>query len=184
MPRPKSADQPLPTRVLIQRACNGNATAFGDLYTRFATKIYRFIYFKTSQPELAQDFTHEVFVKAWEKLSTVEPEKFQSWLFTIARNHVYDYYRTKKDHLSLNGDYQSSDQPSLAERLHTKLEVQKVLKLLDKLKPDYKEVVILRIMEGFSHAQIATITGSTEGNIRVKTHRALKQLRDLYEQQS
>ena len=87
-------------RELIIQCQSGELSKFGELYDRYIDRIYKFIYLKTSDREIAEDITSDVFMKAMNSLSSLEVDKkdlnFKSWLYTIANNKVIDFYRTKK----------------------------------------------------------------------------------------
>ena len=76
-------------RELIDQARKGDAKAFGTIYELWVDNIYRFVYLKTKDEDVAEDLTAEVFLKAWKGLKTYQPRaevKFSTWLFAIARN--------------------------------------------------------------------------------------------------
>lgn len=71
----------------------------------------------------------------------------------------------------------------LIKNLRQKQEVKRLKEKIGQLKPEYQEMILLRIIDGLSVREVAHITGKSEGNVRVITHRALAKLRKLYEQQ-
>ena len=167
-------------RTWVIRAKNGNEAAFEVIYRQYANKILRFCYFKTSNKDLAADMTHDIFIKVWKNLSSVEPEKFNAWIYTIARNKVIDYYRTKKVHAQLNEQITDSGAKDLYEVAHKKHEFEKISGLLKRMKDDYRDIVLLRIMQELSVEEVADVLKISKSNVRVKTHRALKKLQSLY----
>jgi len=77
-------------------AARHDPRAFAPLYDRYATAIYRFCYRKVGDPDVANDLTAQVFVKAIERLDRYQPRAgatFRSWLFAIARNTITDRWR-------------------------------------------------------------------------------------------
>ena len=96
----------LEAESLVESAAGGDIQAFGRLYDIYVDRIYRHIYYRTSNVEDARDLTQEVFVKAWQGLPKYKRTKtpFLAWLFTISHNRVIDYYRTKKEHAHLNNE--------------------------------------------------------------------------------
>lgn len=88
--------------AILAKAKNGEQSAFGELYNLYFKKIYRFIFFRVSHKEVAEDLAEEVFLKAFTKISsTKEGSSFEGWLYQIARNLVIDYYRQKKSTVAL-----------------------------------------------------------------------------------
>ena len=107
----KSGNSELETR-LIRQAQSGNEQAFGELYDIWAAKVYRFVYIKTKDVPVAEDIVSDVFLKAWQKLHQYKPQtgsSFSSWLYTIARNAVIDYYR-----LNQRSELSFEDLPEMA----------------------------------------------------------------------
>src|SRR3989344_1941360 len=84
---------------LIQRSQGGDEQAFGELYEIWAGKVYRFVHLKVRSVPVAEDLTSEVFLKVWQKIHQYKPQadaKFSTWLYTVARNSVIDYYRINR----------------------------------------------------------------------------------------
>jgi len=83
--------------VQVIAASQGDAHAFEALYQEFFPKISRFVVYRVSDVENAEDLVSDIFVKAWESLQNgVVIGSFQNWIFTVARNRVIDFYRTSK----------------------------------------------------------------------------------------
>ena len=90
---------------LVARYQSGDTAVFSDLYERYIDKIYKFVYLKTYNTELAEDICQEVFIKVLDKLPNFKIDKtssFKSWLYTIAYNKVVDTYRKDKKSVSLD----------------------------------------------------------------------------------
>src|SRR3990167_15144 len=82
---------------LLEKAKLGEEAAFGEIYNLYFKKIYRFVFYRVGHKEVAEDLAEEVFLKAFGKLASVnENQAFEAWLYQIARNLIYDYYRQKK----------------------------------------------------------------------------------------
>jgi len=167
---------------IVDRAVGGNTEAFGKLYDLYADRIYRHIYYRTSNEDDARDLTQEVFTKAWQGLPKYKRTKtpFLGWLFTISHNRVIDYYRTKKDHAYLNTEIHMggpvSSPENLAESAFTQQEVRKAILQLPE---DQQQVILMNFIEGFEYNEIAEAMKKTEGNIRVIMHRGLKKMREI-----
>src|SRR5688572_18495502 len=84
--------------LLIKRAVEGDAEAFGILYVRYMDAIYRYIFFRIHEEAEAEDLTEEVFIRAWEALPNYQLGQFPftSWLYRIAHNLVIDHHRKRK----------------------------------------------------------------------------------------
>ena len=179
-----SAGQTLDETVLVQRAVGRDPEAFGRLYDMYVDRVYRHIYYRIGNEHDAEDLTQQVFLKAWEAIDryrkTTSP--FIAWLITISHNLVVDFHRTKKDEAYLEAEVLAGDTASSPEHTaEASLEQQRLRRALLQLSGDEQQVVILRLMEGFEFAEIASLLKKKEGNVRVILHRALVKLRDILE---
>ncbi|OIO46255.1 hypothetical protein COU05_03740 [bacterium (Candidatus Gribaldobacteria) CG10_big_fil_rev_8_21_14_0_10_37_21] len=155
---------------------------FTKIYDNQVEKIYRYVFLKTGNVEIAEDITSQVFVKGWRKfksLGAVENEN--AYLFKIAKNEIVDHYRktTKYKIVSVSNVAEISEEvPTLEEEQQVKSEIKIAKDLLTQLKDDYQDVLILRYVDGYEVPEIALMMDKTEANVRVMMHRALKELRD------
>lgn len=177
----KVPERSLETGVFRQ-AQKGDPDALGKIYDDYFDRIFRFIYFRTSHKETAEDLAEEVFIKAFRGLASMEggPEKLQAWLFQIARNAVIDHYRAKKptvdiSELELEATYTST----IVDELHLQDEQKRLLRAIEQLPAEHAQVVRLRFLEDLSISEIAQQLDRTEGNIRIIQFRALKKLRTI-----
>jgi RNA polymerase sigma-70 factor (ECF subfamily) len=172
----------LEVESIVDRAVDGDTEAFGRLYDIYADRIYRHIYYRTSNVDDARDLTQEVFAKAWKVLPKYKRTKtpFLGWLFTISHNRVIDYYRTKKDHAYLNTEIDMGNQVSNPENLaEAQFTQQEVRRTILQLPEDQQQVILMSFIEGFEYAEIAAALNKTEGNVRVMMHRGLKKMREI-----
>ena len=170
-------------RIIVQRAVKGESSAFGKLYDHYQPKIYRFVLFKVSRREEAEDLTHEVFLSAWQNIQTYQDIgfPFSSWLYQIARNQIVDHYRTKKDEVQLEGvDPERFAGPATAPfTIDEKIELQRVQNALRKLKPEHQDVIIMRFVEDLSTKETASALGKSEVAVKLMQHRAIKTLKSI-----
>lgn len=174
--------QILDVESIVDRAVRGDTEAFGRLYDMYADRIYRHIYYRTSNIEDARDMTQEVFMKAWKALPRYKRTKtpFLGWLFTISHNSVVDYYRTKKDFAYLNDAIIVEDRDRGPEQLaEARFDQQAVRRAILQLSEDQQQVILMSFIEGFEYGEIAATLHKTEGNIRVLIHRALKKMHEI-----
>lgn len=169
---------------LIVRAQNGEKDAFGQIYSLFLKRIYRFIYFAVRNRQLAEDITQDTFLRAWRSFSSFSQShgSLQAFLFAIARNLVIDWYRKKKD-IPLKTVADPGYKDDVDEKIAQDEEKQKLTHALAKLKFDQKQLVILRYFEELSFVEIGKVVGSREGTVRVRLHRILGQLKRIIEEQ-
>ncbi|MFQ5942701.1 MAG: RNA polymerase sigma factor [Anaerolineales bacterium] len=173
-------------QALVSQAIDGDADAFGTLYTRHLDAIYRYVFFRVSDVPLAEDLTEEVFVRAWTALPNYEPRghRFTSWLYRIARNLVVDHYRKQSSRASEDdtGMENLPDPQILPEdQIANQQDLASLARAVQQLGDDEQHVIILRFVEGLSHREVAEVIGKSEGASRVIQHRALEALAELVE---
>jgi RNA polymerase sigma-70 factor (ECF subfamily) len=156
---------------------------FSKIFDKFFEKIYRFCYLKTDSQETAKDLAQEVFLKYWEKIEEVENP--QAFLYKVARDLVYDFYRKSKSRQILPlEEALISDCQNLEEKIIRDLEFERIKKAILLLKPEYQDVLIMHYVEGIPLKEIAKILGKKEGTLRVLLFRALKALKEKLSQKN
>ena len=172
--------QPTSDETIIRQVYAGEMSAFASLYEKYKNGVYAYCYRLLQDAVSAEDALQSVFTKALESLRTLDdPSAFKYWLFMIARNEVYGVIRKLR---SLNREkaLDESDDPVDPETPLTHAvqsnQVDIIQKQLGQLKPEYREVLILREYEQFSYSEIAVLTGETEGSVRARIFKARKAL--------
>src|SRR3989339_593886 len=161
----------------------GRLTEFTVLYEKYLRKIYNYIYFRTCFKETAEDTCSQTFIKALENINKFNPKKgnFNSWLYAIARNLIIDHFRALKHTEDIHSFWDLPSSENIAISVNNKFTIQEVKKYLEKLKPEQKEIVLLRIWDGMSFREIADLTSKTEENCKVIFFRSMKFLRSNVE---
>ncbi|HEY5903305.1 MAG TPA: sigma-70 family RNA polymerase sigma factor [Anaerolineales bacterium] len=170
---------------LLERAKAGDSEAFAQLYDDCIERIYRYIFFRVTDEQTAEDLTSQVFFKAWENLdrckSTGAP--FIAWLYTIARNAVIDYYRTRKNTVALDAAATlASDELAPDKRMELQFETESLREALQELTPDQQRVVVLKFISGMSTDEIAQHLGKRPGAVRALQMRALQALAGILQE--
>ncbi|PIZ71575.1 hypothetical protein COY07_04635 [Candidatus Peregrinibacteria bacterium CG_4_10_14_0_2_um_filter_43_11] len=152
---------------------------FVAYYNEYKNKILTYMMYRVSfDRPLAEDLTSEVFLKVYDHFEDYDADKpFEPWLFTIARNHLFTYFRRHKTTAPLEEAYEMTDEPTFADELDTKLAMEKVTEKLSTLPEEQQEVLLLRFHQGLSHSEIGEIVGKNEGAVRTVLSRALASLR-------
>ncbi len=164
---------------LVRLAKAGDADAFGHLYETYLDRIYRYIYFRVTDEQTAEDLISQVFTKAWENLDRYQPSgrPFIAWLYTIAHNTVIDHYRTRKDTVAIENTISlASDAPSPSEQVERHFEADHLRAALQMLTPEQQQVVVLKFIAGMSTDEIATQLRKSAGAVRALQMRALQAL--------
>jgi RNA polymerase sigma-70 factor (ECF subfamily) len=160
---------------LIAAARQGDRTAFGDLYQRYARMIHGVLLARVPYGDV-DDLVQDVFLHAMERLDTLrEAAAFRGWLAAIARNRATDHLRRAPRTTELPEDLPSNESAD-------RTEAAAALAIIRTLPEAYRETLILRLVEGFTGPEIAAQTGLTEGSVRVNLHRGMKQLRERLNQ--
>jgi RNA polymerase sigma-70 factor (ECF subfamily) len=164
---------------LINRARQDDKEAFGDLYEMHLEELYRYIYYRVSPKEDAEDLTEQVFLKAWEGLSAYRGDaSFKAWLYRIARNAVVDHYRVRKDDTPLDDKLSLADKKAQPEELMLAQDrATRLIEAISGLSPLHQDVIVLRFINGHSTKEMAEILERNIGVVRVLQHRALKSMR-------
>ncbi len=162
----------------------GNVQSFERVYEAFLAPIYRFILFKVSHRQDAEDLSSQVFLRAWQYLYQQQRpvENLRAFLYQVAKNLVIDFYRQRARQgialetreVTVQADEQ---QLQLFQRIDRNVELADIERALRTLKDEHKEVVLLRYVEELSVKEIAAIVGKSHGAVRVILFRALKVLR-------
>ncbi|MDD2871724.1 MAG: RNA polymerase sigma factor [Candidatus Gracilibacteria bacterium] len=162
---------------IMQRCLDGQLEYFGKIYEKYIDKIYKFVYLKTTNKELAEDIVSDVFISALNSINSFridETSSVKSWIYRIAHNKVIDYYRTFKQTEDI-GDYlDMSVQTDNAEQIDNKDKLNEVLQYLNTIKKEQREILIYRIWDDLSYNEISEITGKSVDNCKKIVSRQLK----------
>lgn len=165
---------------LIRDAQAGNRYAFASLYDAYLDRVYRYIYFRTHHKETAEDLAASVFVKALEKLPSFDPGKagFTTWLYAIARNALTDHYRRQKPDVDVEDVWDTlASGEDIPADTDVRARLAKVQELMKDLPAAQREIVLLRVWDELSYAEIAEVTGKSEAASKMAFSRAVATLR-------
>ncbi len=173
------------TLALIERAKRYEHQALSGLCKLYYRDIYSYIYYRVSNVQDAEDLTDDVFLKMVEAIRSCRARaerSFLAWLFRIASNSVVDHHRRQavRDHLPLDEEH-SPTHSGPESPVEVKLTQERLQQAIPKLTDDQQQVIILRFIEGLSHAETAHILGKSEGAIKALQHRGLASLRRILE---
>ena len=171
----------LSDKLLVHKAKRDDKEAFGKLYLNHLDSIYRYIFFRVNQErEQAEDLTEIVFFKAWEKLDNFDEDGvgFRAWIYKIAHNLVIDHYRDNKKRVELNDSIPDESQ-NVEEKVLKDLESKNLLKAIEQLSEEQREVITMKFIEGLSNKEISKVLNKHEDAIRALQYRALKVLKQI-----
>ena len=179
--------------TLVKSTLGGSEDAFRELVERYQRPVYRLIVRMLRDPGKAEDLAQEVFLRAYSHLESYDRNrKFSSWLFKIAHNLTIDTLRRgslRTVPLDRDADEDSVAVREVADpnalsgmRRMERADLRSALEeALAALRPSYREVILLRFVEGLSYEEIAQATGMPLGTMKTQLHRARRELQDELE---
>lgn len=162
---------------------NGDLDKLGLLFERYHQMLYKFFYRMCRKADTSEDLVQIVFERMLKYRYTYSGNgTFTTWMFSIARNAHIDHYRKEKK-MSSSVEFDENRQMTnqSGEQVLDRIEDMKQLleRALDQLDEDKKEIILLSRYEGLNYKEIAEIMDSTEGAIKVRMFRALKELKGI-----
>jgi RNA polymerase sigma-70 factor (ECF subfamily) len=151
---------------------------FLQAFDEYGDAIFRFCMVKTGNKELSEDLTQEAFMRYWQALRDgKEMSNTRSYLYTIARNLVIDWYRKAKEQsldMKQEAGYDPHDEKSFDAEFYA--EHQEVLGAIEELDEKDKDILLLRYVEDLPPKDIANILHTTTNIVSVRINRAMKRL--------
>ena len=173
---------------LVERALRGSQEAYREILRRYERPVFSLVLRMVRDRTVAEDLAQEAFVKGFSKLDTFDPKrKFSSWLFKIAHNGTIDYLRKQRETVLSLDAADDDSQPLSAQLVDTEAGTPEdsahrsdirgaLTAAIDSLRPEYREVVVLRYIEGAAYQEISEITDLPLGTVKTYIHRARKQM--------
>ena len=174
--------------AIVRKVLGGDANAFETLVLEYEKNVYNIALRMTGNSEDAADMTQEAFIKAYNSLQSFRGDsKFSVWLYRIVSNVCLDFLRSKNRRptvsLSVEDDNGEDAQLDVADEsqspellLDRKLTRESVRRGLDSLPPDYRQILLLREIQGLSYDEIAQALGLEVGTVKSRIFRARKRL--------
>jgi len=160
----------------------GDLSPASEIYDRYSGRIYNFALRFLKNAEAAEDATQEVFVKMIRHASQFQGDaKLSTWLFSITANWCRDFLR-KADNKSKESDDVLVTLPAPLDQspdrhLERREDEQRVQRALQALTPEQREAILLSRYQGLSYAEIAQISGCSEGAVKTRVFRAMETLK-------
>lgn len=174
----------LSDNALMLKVKKGEHHKLGLLYERYKKRLFGYFYHMNKDAGLSEDLVQNVFVRVLKyKHTYTEESKFITWIFQIARNEGYDYYRKQKKHQHQDIDevgYNLNHSDDFQQKMEV-LEKKTILKrAMEQLSSEKREVLTLSKFKELKYKEVGEIIGCTEGAARTKVHRALFELKEIY----
>lgn len=187
----------LPDAEVVVLAQQGRELAFRELIRRYERPVFSLIYRMVRDSTVAEDLAQDTFIKVLNHLDKYRPEfKFSSWLFKIANNVTIDHLRRRQlDTVSMDGSPHASTAAEaesssfeLADQAESPLDAlasrelgSMIERAIGALRPEYRNCIMLRHVEGRSYEEIAATLDLPLGTVKTYIHRARHQLREALE---
>lgn len=180
-------------RALIMHMTEGDEAAFDELYRSYSGKLYRMAYFITGNRSDSEDILQETFVKCFlHRKELKQPERFESWLYQILVRTAWrsEKRRKGKREISFDGILDNEDDTGMAERIQRDDKAEPLEHVLKKemsselwravnhLGMKHRTVILLYYYNDLSTKEIAVMTGTLEGTVKSRLHKARLLLRE------
>jgi RNA polymerase sigma factor (sigma-70 family) len=169
--------------MIMEAVKNGDLQQVSVLFERYHKRIFNFLARMTTDREVAEDLTQNVFFRIMKyRTSYREGLLFQSWIYQVARNVFSDHYQAGKNKRSnfvsvekVSESLEDTDETTVMEEKEKLLQ-----RSMAMLSEEQRELLILTRFQHLKYEQVATIMNTTVANIKVKVHRAIGKLREHY----
>jgi RNA polymerase sigma-70 factor, ECF subfamily len=166
---------------LIRQAARGSVESYNLLVSRWEKRVYNYLLRITANREDALDLTQDVFLKAYQNLRKLDnPERFAPWLYRIAHNEAFSLFRKRRPETDVD-----ELEPEATETKVTiggssvfPMELSlAVASALDRLSPDQREAVVLKVYQGFQFEEMAEILSCPVSTVKSRLYTALELLK-------
>jgi RNA polymerase sigma-70 factor (ECF subfamily) len=177
-----TATQPTNDGELMMAVQQGDLAQLGVLFERHHAQVYRFCLRMTSSPATSEDLVQEAFTRILKYARTFKAgTNFTAWMFRITRNVCHDHYRKHRRELPLEApEERVSTEPSAADSIEHDEDLDRLRAALVRLPDDRRELLVLSRFERRKYDEIAQLLDCSVGAVKVRVHRAMKQLREIY----
>lgn len=154
-----------------------------DLYLEYHSKVFGYINSRINNIQDAEDIAADVFVKVFEKIDSFDETKasVSTWIYTITKNVVIDYFRTRKDYDEVPETI--PDDSSVEDDICNADMLERLAQALSRLEERQRDIIILRFYSGKTLQEIAEHMGISYAYVRVLQAKALDELRDIFGEQ-
>ena len=176
-------EEKLQKELQLVKAAQKDPERFAPLYDKYYEQIFRYIYQRMDDKDLAFDVASQVFLKALKNIERYEYRgvPFSSWLYRIAKSEVYQSFREKKakrtvnvETIQLEGFIEDWEEDTSEENRKI------LLNVIGSLKEEEVQLIEMRYFEKRSYREIGEILELTENNAKVKTHRVINKMKKTY----
>jgi RNA polymerase sigma-70 factor (ECF subfamily) len=168
--------------ILMQNIKDGNLADMSVLFERYHLKLYNFFLKLTKDRDISQDLTQNLFYRMIKYRNSYKTElSVKSWIYRIARNIFYDYYKEERrsEELFVKSDIMKAD-TSEKNDSYDEEDYERLAQAFEYLNNEQKEILILSKFQGLKYEEISHIINLSVPAIKVAIHRSIKHLRSIY----
>ncbi len=170
---------------IMLRVKAGDLDRMGLLFERYSRQLYGFLFHMTYQREASEDMVQHVFYKMLKYRHTFTGDgEFVAWMYQIARNTIKDEAKKNKGKMHQydidDVEHRIGGGVLADESLEKKQAKQELHNAMARLSEEQRELLTLSRFQELKHQEIAQILGTTEGAVKVRVHRAMQELRNIY----
>jgi len=159
---------------LISRVRRGDVEAFNLLVSRWEKRVFNYLLRMTASQDDALDLSQDVFLKAYQNIRKLDvPARFGPWLYRIAHNEAFSLFRKRRPETVLE-EAHSEKNPAPGFSMDLSLAVTAAL---DRLNPEQRETVVLKVYEGFKFEEIAEVLSCPVSTVKSRLYTALDLLK-------
>jgi RNA polymerase sigma-70 factor (ECF subfamily) len=171
----------LTDEALMLAVQGGDVDRLSSLFERYHRQLFAFFYQMLRDRSAAEDLVQDVFVRVLKYRRTFQPEtSFKAWIFHIARNSRHDFVRKHPPAGGTVDDAMASFDAGVGAQLEKDDETALLRRALSRLSADKRELIILARYRGMSYEELAALMEVDQGTVRVRLHRAIRQLGDVF----
>lgn len=183
----QSKMQQLTDNALMLKVKSGELDKLGLLYERHKKRLFGFFYNMNSDAMTSEDLVQNVFVRMMRYKHSYSGEgSFLAWMFSMARNVNNDYYNKNKksrDQYELSTvEYKLEDHSTIERAMDKRDEIALLNRAMQQLAVDKREILVLSKFKEMKFSEIGQVLGCSENTAKVKAHRALKELKTVFNQ--
>lgn len=168
--------------TLMHAVRNGDVAKLGVLFERYHRPLFDFLVRMTGNTTAAEDLVQDVFVRVLKYRATWRDEgRFETWLFRIARNARADYFKNRGVDVPIHeaAEY-PSHAPLASDTVARNRDIARLEQALMLLREDKRELIVLARYRDMKLEAIADLLGVEVGTVKVRMHRAVKELREIF----
>lgn len=176
---------------IIDKILDGNLNLYKNLVERYSPMVFHIVRKFVNDEDEVKELAQQIFIKTYEKLSSFRRDsKFSSWLYQLSKNHCRDYAKNiRRENIGLSELNFESVNSYKDENFTPHLQMEKkewkdrLAKAMDALSAEYSGPFLMKYRDGMSYQTISEQTGVSVSALKVRVHRARKQLKGLLEKE-